>query len=360
MKRKIIFIVPNLKCGGASKVISLICQNLNNDRYDVILVCVNMIDAFYEISNPAVKVLNLNKKHIKSAIFSIFSIFRQEKPDLVFSNGQDLNILMAIFKLLFRRKIRFICRETSVLSGNNSNIKYRRIYNFSIKKLYNHIDKIVCQSREMYLDLAETYQIQKSRLQVISNPVAMPQHLTFQSRFTMPDKIKLLSIGRLVPEKGNTRLLQAVSLLKLPFQFIILGDGPQKEDLLKEARKLGISGYVLFKGTVTDTNDYIADCDFVLLGTYNEGFPNIVLEAGILGKPVIAFKVPGVDEEVIENAVTGFLIEGNSNKDFCDAIEKSQMIKFVKDKIVHIVLSKYGINKIMSDYEKLFEQITAP
>ena len=338
-------------------MISLICQNLNNDRYNVMLVCVNMIDAFYEISNPAVTVLDLNKKHIKSTIFKLFALFRKEKPDLVFSNGQDLNILMGIFKLFFGKKIRFVCRETSVLSGNNSAIKYRDIYNFSIKKLYNHIDKIVCQSREMYLDLAEKYQVQKSRLQVICNPVVTPRHLNVQPLVTMPDKLNLLSIGRLVPEKGNVRLLRALGLLKLPFQFIILGDGPQKEELEQDARKLGISAHVLFKGTVTNTNDYISACDAVLLGTYNEGFPNIVLEAGILGKPVIAFKVPGVDEEVIENGVTGFLIERDSHKDFCDAIEKTQMTNFDKDKIIRIILEKYGINKIMSDYEKLFEQL---
>lgn len=63
-----------------------------------------------------------------------------------------------------------------------------------------------------------------------------------------------------------------------------------------------------------NTAQYISGCNFVLSGSYNEGFPNIVLEAGAQGKPVIAFKAPGVGEEVIEDGVTGILVNEDDEK----------------------------------------------
>jgi glycosyltransferase involved in cell wall biosynthesis len=323
----------------------------------VLLVCVNMSNQFYKITNPAVKVIDLGRKHIRSAAFAIFHLFRKEKPDLVFTNGQDLNLLMAMFKPVFGKKIRFICRETSVLSVNNKDIKYRKAYNISISKLYNTLDKIICQSPEMYADLVENYRVKPARLQVIPNPVAVPRKLDHQPRFKVAGELRLLSIARLVPEKGNLRLLQALALIKSPFRYIILGDGPQMEALQKEAQQSGIEDRVTFTGNVADTNDYIADCDFVLLGTYHEGFPNIVLEAGILGKPVIAFKAPGVTEDVIENEVTGLLVQSDSVRDFADAINRAQTIPFSKETIACRILDKFGIDKVMRDYDKLFDQV---
>ncbi|MBK7882967.1 MAG: glycosyltransferase [Chitinophagaceae bacterium] len=232
------------------------------------------------------------------------------------------------------------------------------MYNFLVKRLYKNMDKIVCQSKEMYIDLAEKYNIKREKLHVIYNPVAIPEQLNQVRIFDAGNKIKLLCIGRLSPEKGNMRLLHIISLLTIPYQLIILGDGPEKKDLEEEAQKLNIQDHIIFKGAVANANDYITECDCVLFSTYNEGLPNIVLETGILGKPVIAFKVPGVDEEVIENGVTGFLINGDNHQDFCNAIEKLQTTKFDDKKIRQKVLEKYAVQKIINDYDNLFNQIS--
>ncbi|MCP9749915.1 glycosyltransferase [Ferruginibacter sp. HRS2-29] len=356
MKKKVLFIVPNLHCGGASKVLSLICQNLDPAGFEVVLVCVNTKKAFYPITNPAVKVIDLQKDHVKSIFFPIQSVFKKEKPDIVFSNGQDLNILMAFLKI-FHPKIAFVCRETSVLSGNNKNIPFRRLYNFLVKKLYNNVNRIICQSREMAADLEKMYHVRPEKLQIVSNPVTVPQLPVPLPALFKTGKIRFLSIGRLDPGKGNMRVLEALASYSHPFEFIILGDGPEKAQLEHKAAILGISDSVVFKGTVANTNEYIADCNFVLLGTYNEGFPNIVLEAGILGKPVIAFKVPGVDEEVIVPYETGILITGNTPAHFTEALNGLQTVQFDSELIKSIIINKFGIKKIMQTYEILFDKI---
>lgn len=98
MQKKIIFLVPNLFYGGASKVITLICNNLCNRRFKILLVAVNGENNFYTRDIAQLNFIDLKKKQVKVAAWAIYRLIKREKPDIVFSNGQDLNILNTFFK----------------------------------------------------------------------------------------------------------------------------------------------------------------------------------------------------------------------------------------------------------------------
>lgn len=357
MRKKIMFIVPNLRYGGASKVISLISQGIPAEKFEVLLVTINTTEAFYKVTKPGVRLISLDTNKIRQSIKPLKKLLRKEHPDIVFCNGQDLNILLSALRFLFRFPFRLVCRETSILSGNNKGIKYAGLYNFLVKKLYNKIDVLICQSDAMKEDLQKNYAVQAGRLMVIPNPVQVPAADFTQSLF-LEGKLKLLTIGRLVPEKGMLRVFHSLTYLSQPWQLIVLGDGNQMEELKREAERPGLKGNIVFKGFVQNTNAYIADCDYLLFGTYNEGFPNIVLEAGILGKPLIAFKALGVDEAVIEDEVTGLLVKENDPASFAGAIVKAQNINFDRQLISDKITNKFGLPNIISRYEQLFEQLT--
>lgn len=358
MQKKIIFLVPNLFYGGASKVITLIANHLNPHLYKIILVAVNGENNFYNIDSTHISYINLYKKQVKAAVLPIIQLIRKEKADIVFSNGQDLNILLTVLKpLFFNKNIRLICRETSVLSANNKNIKKGKLYNWLVKKFYNNANVIICQSLQMKNDFCNNYNIRLEILKVIPNPVDEATVAPIENAYST-NGLKLLAIGRLVPEKGFLRLLKAVSYLPENWQLVILGDGPQMDELKSESEKLGIHQKVIFTGIVKNTSAYIAACDFVLTGTYNEGFPNVILEAGLQGKPVIAFKVPGVGEEVIEDAVTGVLVKETDEKKFANAIINAQTINFSPLEIKEKIITRFGIKKVIEEYEQLFELLT--
>ncbi|HQY40679.1 MAG TPA: glycosyltransferase [Ferruginibacter sp.] len=358
MQKKIIFLVPNLFYGGASKVITLICNNLCNRRFKILLVAVNGENNFYTQDIAQLNFIDLKKKQVKVAAWAIYRLIKREKPDIVFSNGQDLNILNTFFKkFCFVNKYQLVCRETSVLSGNNNNTKLGNLYNWLVKKLYNNANAIICQSAQMKNDLCRNFKIQSKILQVIPNPVEVLNAVEAE-HFNTNAELKLLLIGRLVPEKGFLRILKAMKYLPGNWQLVILGDGPQLNELNKATEKFGITQKIIFAGLVKNTAQYIAGCNFVLSGSYNEGFPNIVLEAGAQGKPVIAFKAPGVGEEVIENGVTGILVNEDDEKIFANAIITAQSINFNPLKIKEKIISRYGISIVIEQYEQLFELLT--
>ena len=344
-KIKIIIITPNLLCGGSSKIISLLCENIDKEKFNVVLACINKRDAFYKIDESKIKIIDLNKVHVRNALPQLFSLIKKEKPDVVFSNGQHLNIFIAFLKKFFAKEIKFIARETSILSINNKEEKYVNVFNFMVRNLYSNFNKIICQSKEMANDFIKNYKINPKKIEIISNP-AKRDIISDSKNLFQSNKLKLLSIGRLSSEKGYDRLLKVLSKLSIPFKYIILGDGAERNALEEQAKSLGIYNNIIFKGYVSNSDDYLNECDILLHGSYHEGFPNVIIEAGMYGKSVIAFEEPGIGSEVIQNNFNGFLIASNNLTAYTLAIERVSAMKIDDKAIIDFTLNKHSVETI--------------
>ena len=120
----------------------------------------------------------------------------------------------------------------------------------------------------------------------------------------------LVSVGRLVPRKGYSILLDAVS--KLPhsnLKVIIIGDGPCEHDLKGQAIRLGIVDRVKFMGFISDKKKFqiLAVSDCFVLPSLHEGFGLVFLEAMVCGLPVVTTNNGG-QSEFLRDGKTGFLI----------------------------------------------------
>jgi|WetSurMetagenome_2_1015567.scaffolds.fasta_scaffold19473_4 colanic acid/amylovoran biosynthesis glycosyltransferase len=135
------------------------------------------------------------------------------------------------------------------------------------------------------------------------------------------DKFSILSVGRLAPIKGLTILLDAVdSLIKsgVDCRLNIIGDGPMKDALLVKTNQMGLEGQVVFIGPVGQDEiiDYYKRADALVVSSFMEGVPIVLMEAMATGLPVIATNVGGITE-LVEDNLNGFVIPaGSSDKLF--------------------------------------------
>ncbi|MEI9956359.1 MAG: hypothetical protein WDM90_08675 [Ferruginibacter sp.] len=77
-KIKLLILTPTLQCGGSEKYVSLLCNNINTQKFDVTLVVLNNSTPFYNISNPAVSVVDLKINRARNSLFKILAIVKKQ------------------------------------------------------------------------------------------------------------------------------------------------------------------------------------------------------------------------------------------------------------------------------------------
>jgi glycosyltransferase involved in cell wall biosynthesis len=116
----------------------------------------------------------------------------------------------------------------------------------------------------------------------------------------------VLALARLHARKGIADLVAAAA--EVPgATFRIAGDGPERPLLERRAREMGVSDRVAFLGTRTDAAELLRACTVFVLPSLNEGLPVSVIEAMAAGRPVVATRIEGTDEIVVDG-VTGILV----------------------------------------------------
>ena len=127
-------------------------------------------------------------------------------------------------------------------------------------------------------------------------PVTFDEELVREWKQRYPGKKLVVSIGRLVPYKGYTYLIQACQHLGDDYQVLVVGDGPLMDNLLGEVQEYGVQDCIHFLGYVEDEEMHalLAASDLFVMSSVmkTEAFGIVQIEAMSLGKPVIATRIP--------------------------------------------------------------------
>ncbi len=122
-------------------------------------------------------------------------------------------------------------------------------------------------------------------------------------------------IGRLTAEKGVVELARAIPLVltrKDNVRFIVIGNGPLRKQIERELGESGFINSVEFTGWLSKENvpRYLNEIKFLVLPSHTEGIPNVILEAMACGAIVIASRVGGIPDIIVDDE-TGFLLNDN-------------------------------------------------
>lgn len=351
-KLKLLIFTPTLQCGGSEKYVSILCNNINIQKFDVTLCVVNNACPFYKINNTSVEVIDLKKKHVRTSLLAMLKIIKLKQPHIIFTTANHLNIYLAVFRRLFPKNIITIARESSVVSVNTKRSRLPGLYNRLIKKYYKRFDAVICQSKFMQQDLIDNYNVLKNKTFVINNPVE-----EIVAAVHAPVVNKFVTVARLSEEKGIDRLIRIVAKLSIPFQYYIIGGGNKKEELQQLIATLHLQSKVFLVGERNDPFAGMEDASLFLMGSHYEGFPNTLLEAGMLGIPVVAFDVPGGINEIIINGENGLHVKDNDEVAFGQAIEKAMHTNFNGQQIKQTIQTKFSVKYIINKTEDLFMQL---
>ena len=165
-------------------------------------------------------------------------------------------------------------------------------------------------------------------------------------RSTCPEKVRILTIGRLIPRKGFQFLIRALPQIvenaAHDFEIEIVGDGPYQKELLKLAADLDVAGHIRFAGSVpySELPQKYRDANIFILPSLAEGMPLVVLEAMGTGLPIAASRVQGIDELVAED-VNGALFDPGD----ADGLARS-LVKLINAGKGRIEMGKASVERV--------------
>lgn len=175
----------------------------------------------------------------------------------------------------------------------------RIVMTWFVRRLYPSAHAVLGNTAEVMQDIASVASLGAGQIGLIYNPAPDPEMI--EAAHASPahhpwfsdDRPVAVAIGRLVPQKDYPTMLRAVAASGQDLRLMIMGEGPEKENLEHLARELGISERVLFMGFLMDRFSYLVQADLFLLSSRTEGFPNALIEAVSAGVPAISTDCAG-------------------------------------------------------------------
>jgi len=173
----------------------------------------------------------------------------------------------------------------------------------------------------------------------------------------------VLFVGRLSYQKGLDVLLDAWArfIARRPrASLLVLGDGPDRDRLLRQAQELGISKSVDFRGLRHDVGTHYAAADIFVLPSRYEGFPNVLLEAMAAGLPTIATRVSG-SEDALENGRNGLLVPPGEADPLLEALLKladnPRMLEILGAEARKTAEGRYDINRVAEETLAFYREL---
>ena len=359
MKKKIIFILPSLYGGGAERIVLNLLKHLDRERFTPVLALVKKEGRYLQDVPKDVELIDLKVKQARYSLFKIAKLIREQKPDVVFTSLSHLNLLIALIRPFFSKRIKFIARESNTVSEQNQRDKYPKINDLLYKLVYNNYDLIVTQAKAMRDDLKQNYNIDEDKMKIIYNPVDIEfiKKRSDAQKVDLPKgKFNLLAVGRLSEQKGYDLLLESMAKLDKSFYLTILGEGEKKDDLEKMIKELDLQNRVDLKGFSSNPYSYMKEADLLVLSSRYEGLPNVVLEANSLGLGVVAYDSSGGTGEIIQDGINGYLVKPFDVDEFASKIVYAKDHRLDPKKLEYIIEKSYRVDKIIKEYEALFSE----
>ena len=376
MKIKVCHIITKLELGGAQKNTLYTLSNLDKEKFEVFL-----ISGEGGILDDEARKENYKKYFIKClvrevsplndliSLINIFLILKKEKPLIIHTHSSKAGII---------GRVAGFFSGVKVIIHTYHGFGFNEHQPYLLKKFYILLEKIVSFITDHFifvsynnLETAKRYKIiRKNNYSIIRSGIKLGEFLTYKDYsfiekygFKKDGNLIIATVANLKPQKNPDDFIKVAETVLKDVDnvlFFYCGGG-EKLDYYKELIiKKGLEKKVIFTGWVYDVKEVYRSTDIFILTSLWEGLPRSIIEAIKSGCVVISYKTDGVTE-VIRNGVNGFIVE---QKDFYKMsemilrlVKEKEFFDKIKENVVETELSKFDIDFMVKQQEKLYERL---
>lgn len=375
---KIIHIIPNLKKGGAERIVIDIIRTLSKKKELVVKLILFEDKIEYDVDDiqqlieiiPSKVSLSISKKHVLS-VTQLQNTFDFFKPDIIHSHLFEAEIVSR--SCYFPSANWFSHSHDRMQSLENLgllNIKTKRDLTNFFEKRYllkryrkNGGNHFIAISEDIGQFLKSVLPQDLSNVYLLQNAIDVQRFLkpSYFINAKLDAACQLISIGRLDKNKNHQFLIDVVAELEnrnIPILLTIIGEGAERENLESKISLLKLESKIKLLGLIHNIETYLNESNVYVHSALTEGFGLTLIEAMASGLPVITLDGGG-NRMLIEQGKNGFLVEDNSTKTFADKIiectssnEKYSVYSKYATEFAHQFDINHYIDKLIDIYQK--------
>ena len=368
-KIRVLFITDEMEVGGTQRQIVHIARSLDKTRFEatVVYFC-NRSFLVDELESAGVRVIEISKRK------RLDIGFLRKLVRMLQTGGFDVVHCFAftgeLWGAIARRFLPRASRPALITSVRNKYDWYSPLQ-WRIKRWAALESSVVVANSVAGGEHArDKMQLPHGAVVVVYNGVADVSIGLPERDATVSNKVvKVLFVGRLVEQKNVPLLLRAMHLLfrkhdasDMPLRLLLAGDGPLRSSLEQQVVSLGLNCCVEFLGESSDTPALMRASDFVVSPSFREGLSNVILEAMMMGRPVIASAVGG-SVELVEVGETGILFESNNEIELAEAMQTLVDDQHLREKLGAAgrqrALERYTVQAMVSAMENHYTESVA-
>tara|TARA_R110002050_G_scaffold294375_1_gene452123 strand:- start:53 stop:1186 length:1134 start_codon:yes stop_codon:yes gene_type:complete len=363
---KILHCVETISSGGVEQTLLTVIRGLGKLNYEHKIICTKKSGAVAEdLEREGVELISIGtfkhpfdwKKHQK-----VLRVIRTFKPHIIHGAVFEGMTMASIGGFLGNVPVT-ILEETS----DPQNRKFKA--NFLLKLFSIRADAFQAISNDVGNYLLMKTGVNSKSIKVIQNGVSIPEIISMEERNKLKTQLFIKDsdfivgfVGRLFNNhKRFTDLLMAIKLVNLSrLKLLLIGDGIDKQLLTSEIKLLDISANVIHVGYQSNPHPYYDIMDVFCIPSSREGFGLVAAEAMMHSLPVIASKVGGLKDVVLDNE-TGFLLPPFSPQEIANKIniliENETLRKDMGEKGKVRALDNYSADRYVNEVEHLYLQL---
>jgi len=319
---RLLFVVGNFVAGGAERHLLELWRRIDRDRFDVRIACFRAEGQFW----PDVQALGLPVSELRigrriydasgvAGFTRLVRLVRTFRPHVIHGYLFGPNLFAALAGRMAGVPVVAVAKRNVDAFETPRQVFAQRIAH----RLATHVTAVSDAVAETVVALG----VPRERITVIPNGVDASRFVTSDAAARGTRGAPVIgSVGCLAPRKDYGTLLDALAELKrrgVPFNTMLVGDGPDRAMLEARAAALGVADAVQFLGERPDVERLLPGFDVFVLSSREEGIPNALLEAMAAGRPAVVTDVGG-NREVLRDGDTGWIVPAQSPAALADAL----------------------------------------
>lgn len=316
---KVLHVLFTGEVGGIEKLCSDIGQNDKTHNafcflYEGGVICDEMKNKDIEVYE-----YSINKHNYIKAANVLYKLCRKQgfRNIIVHHNGPSLWIPAILLKNKMKNIRVFVYAHNTFENFIGDNKVKKQLFRIIAKKSEN----IIAISKYVKKTIVEQGNIEENKIVTIYNGVNI-ESFRIKRKSEFHDPIKIIYVGRLIPEKGVNILIDALGKVNIPYKLDIVGHGVCREKLEQQIIQMGLKDKIRLCGKQRDIKERLERADvFVHPAIWNEGFGITIAEAMSSGLICVAFNKGAIPELIVDQK-TGYCINDISSEGIATCLKK--------------------------------------